>query len=96
MDPNSDLDRPRSQIDDGPSSSGVSDKKKNKKEVFYNPNLQPINFNQNPTHTRASPFLVQNVCEGVFSSKAQKFINKPASEKTLSQAFCTEKGNART
>jgi len=33
LDPNSDLDR--SQIDNGPSSSGVQDKKKNKKEVFY-------------------------------------------------------------
>ena len=31
MDPNSDLDR--SQIDTGPSTSGVQDKKKNKKEV---------------------------------------------------------------
>ena len=35
LDPNSDLERPRSQIDDGPSSSGVSDKKKNKKEVNW-------------------------------------------------------------
>ena len=33
LDPNSDLDR--SQIDSGPSSSGVQDKKKNKKEVIY-------------------------------------------------------------
>ena len=32
LDPNSDLDR--SQIDNGPSTSGVQDKKKNKKEVF--------------------------------------------------------------
>ena len=32
LDPNSDLDR--SQIDNGPSTSGVQDKKKNKKEVL--------------------------------------------------------------
>ena len=37
LDPNTDLDRP--QIDNGPGTSGIQDKKKNKKEVklFYLP-----------------------------------------------------------